>query len=275
MKLLFVAFSLIATFSKAQDFQATIAKAKEASALGNHIDAERHWLRAIHFSTRENRFEPAFGLGSAYLGQGRLQEAASQYDFAAHLAPNDSLRTVCFLNESQALLLNNDFEQLRNRLDYLGPQKDKKLEQRRQFYLGNANFGLGNHEEAEANFQACSENSFAKAQIHDAFVERVGLFDKQSGSAVVASLVVPGSGQLIAGKPDKALNAVLLIGTIAAGGVYAATAIGFLPAAIVVGPSFLRYYVGSAVRAGGLYKKKLNRKKQELLEDVYQILERA
>ena len=101
-------FSLIALQAKAQDFQSTMEKAEEAASLGNFVDAERHWLRAIHFSSSENRFEPSFGLGKALLGQNRYREAALQLDFAADLAPNDSLRAICLLRESAALLQISD-----------------------------------------------------------------------------------------------------------------------------------------------------------------------
>ena len=275
MTLLFVAFSLFGTSSKAQDFATTLAKATEAAELGNYIDAERHWLRAIYFSKSENRFEPAFGLGGAYFGQNRLLEAARQYDFAAHLAPTDSLRAICFFKESQALLLIPDFKQLRNRLNYLGKQADSMLESRRQFYLGNANFGLGNAEEAELNFKACTENAFVKAKIHDAFWAEKRLFKKNPKVASIFSYFVPGTGQLIAGKPDKALNAVILVGAIAVGGVYAISSIGLLPAIIIVGPTLVRYHLGSALRAGQLYEKKLNRKKKKLLNEVFNILEKG
>lgn len=272
MKLLFAAFSFITTSLYAQDFDGTMAKALEAAGLDNHIDAERHLLRAIYFAPNEKRFEPAYQLGEAYLGQSRFREAAMQFDFTASIAPNDSMRGICYLKESLAFLQLGDFELAKKRLDFLGVQENLEIEKRRQFYLGNAYFGLNAAKDAEKCFQNCVTNPFSKAKIHDAFASAPNIWDRQSGTAVVLSLMIPGTGQLIAGKPKKALNGFLLVGTLAAGSAYAISAIGFLPGAIVMGPLFFRYYLGSAFRAGKLAQEKLKLKRSEVLNEVYNVI---
>jgi hypothetical protein len=95
------------------------------------------------------------------------------------------------------------------------------LEREQRLLLGQACFESERWEEAEKHFISCTQNQFARAQIHDLMEENAGIRPRHIKGAIKVSRIIPGMAYLYTGHNGKAIANFALIGGIAVGFVYA------------------------------------------------------
>lgn len=256
----------------AQSLDATRELARAAMARADYVQAEALWLRVAHFSGDVAPFEPAAGLAEAHFQLGKFKEAAEEFDYVARLAPQEGQRIQFTLRYAMSALQVHDFEGARAQLEALGPLEDSLLEHRRQFFLGSAAYGMDDFVMAEGYWNGCLDAPTEKARLHQLFEHNARLQLRHPKSAIAFSLFVPGLGQLLNGQPGHALNSVLLLGAIAAGGIYVGAVVGLADALVLFLPTFSRYYIGGALRAGKDAASKLQQQKDNVLREILDLL---
>ncbi len=257
---------------QAQNRDSTIAMAREALAAGDYAAAELLWMRVAYFGNRDSLWETSAALAEVQFMQGRYAEALEGYDYAARLAQGDSLKNHCQLRAAAAGLQVKNYQDVRKRLEAIGPIDDTPTELRRQFYLGGAAYGLQDFVMAEAHWAGCIHHKKDTARLHALFGQRAKLEKKHPNMAILLSQIVPGLGQLAIGQPGKALNSILLVGAIATGGIYIGAVVGIADALVLFLPPFIRYYEGGAIQTGKAAKAKLEQQKAAVLDQILHLL---
>jgi TM2 domain-containing membrane protein YozV len=258
---------------QAQGLAETRSLALAAMDRGDFAAAEVHWLRIACFAGPRPRYEDLHGLAETRYQLGQWRSAAADFDYLGHLAQADSLVAACRLQSAMASLRAADYAQVQARLTAWGPQADSVAERRRQFYLGAAAFGLGDDVMAQAHWSGCVRDSAGVAGLEAEFGDLRRLGRRRPWVPMVMSLVVPGAGQLYLGRPGKALNSIVLLGVIAAGGVYVGTVVGVVDGLALFLPTFARYYAGGAIAARRDAVEMQESARKEALERILGLLE--
>lgn len=257
---------------QAQDLDSTMDMARNALVVKQYADAELLWMRAAFFGKSDSLWESSAALAEVYFQEGRYAEAAEAFDYAARLAPTDSLLQACTFRAAAAGLQVKNYADVRKRLENMGPLDDSLAETRRQFYLGSAAYGMQDFVMAEAHWGGCTSGEFELARLKELFEQHAKLKSGHAGIAIALSQLIPGLGQLYIGHPGKALNSLVLVGVIVGGGIYLGAVVGIADALLLFLPPFIRYYEGGAIRAGKDAKSKLEQRKLQILEQMLEIV---
>ncbi len=257
---------------QAQDLAHTRLLARAALARSDYAVAEPLWLRVRYFAPDDAGWETSAALGEVYFHQQRYVESAEGYDYAARLAPQDSLRIHFQFQAAIAWLQAHDYGQMQDRLQVMGLLDDSLAERRRQFYLGSAAYGLADYVMAEAHWTVCADNAAEVAELHALFEAHARIKPKHVGPYIALSHLLPGLGQLALGHPGRALNSILLVGAIVGGGIYVGAVVGIADALVLLVPAFTRYYVGGAQRAGKDARAQLRDRRQVILGQMLDLV---
>ncbi len=260
---------------QAQGLDSTRAMARRALLREDYGAAEALWMRVEYFSPELTHGESSAALGEICFQQGRYEEAADAYDYAARLATSDSLRQKYQFLAATSWLQVHDYAQARSRLVAMGPQTDPVSEQRRQFYLGSSAYGSGDFVLAEAHWGGCLASGAGQARLHALFEQHAKLGPRHPRGTIVLSALIPGLGQLAIGQPGKALNSLLLVGAIVGGGIYIGAVVGIADACLLFLPPLTRYHIGGALRAGKDAKAKLQERRAAILEEILDLVGRT
>jgi len=134
---------------------------------------------------------------------------------------------------------------------------------------------LGNGEYASGQTWLDTLLSEEESVFLEELISKATKLDKRNHkSAFVMSLIVPGSGQLLFGFEEEALNSFLLNGVLIALTIYISIEYSVLDAIFAVVPWLQRYYLGGAFKALELAKtKKLDSQRQLVINTASLIRE--
>ena len=255
-----------------QGLGATRELARACLACGEYAAAEVLWLRVEHFGSDSGQYEVSAALAEIAFQTDRFAEAVEGFDYAARLAPSEGLKIECIFRLAAAGLQVQAFERVRSKLEAIGPLYESLAEHRRQFYLGSAAYGMADFVMAEGYWGGCTDGPLELGELHQLFAQNARLERQHPKLPIALSLILPGLGQLWNGKPGRVLNSVLLLGVIAAGGIYIGAVVGIADALVFVFPTFARYYIGGALRAGKDAESKLQERRDDLLRQMLDLV---
>lgn len=253
----------------AQSLDDTYQWAKEQSNKGNHVVAERAFLRVVFFTDSAALRSMVYGsLAEIAIEKKQFERAHQFLSYAINNCSEDFRANQLLLKKAELFIKNGQYFKAQQSLyecDALSAQQKKHY----NFLLGTSHFGNGSLEKAESKFLALAENSNDSSSISQVFAKaRKKLNPKKPKRARTMSYMLPGLGQLYAGDVKNSLNSAGLM----AGLLYlyfnTVTEYGLLSGIITVLPWVSRYHIGGGENA----LRSMNRRQAKLKSRYYENL---
>lgn len=271
-----ILFSILAVSIRAQSPAETLDFARQQSSLGNHAVAVKALNRLVFFDNSV-QFPEAFRLlADSYYSLKEYSNAVYYYDLAITQSESDSLKAELTLSKASCRIHEGGFREAQ--VDLLSFTGTLNKCQQWQFEMLSAivAFHLGQYEEARNLLLQCSEelNGDALPLIESGF-ERLSYLEKRYNPrfARVMSMVIPGSGQMVAGDYRNGVNSFLLVVGFIAAGVGISASVTFFDAALIIFPWFQRYYMGGYQKAYIIAMEKQLTEKNKVLAGLVNALQ--
>jgi len=256
-----------------QNLNQTLVFADSALQKNNAQLSIKLYTRALFFAPDEIKPKIFEKLAFAYYTINMYIEAEKYYKYASFSA-KDSAQYELFLKISGTQILQKKYLLAQQTLYALPDSLPKDQQRTKYFYLGTLNFGIENFFEAEKYFlKILPDSSVAeKTKIKSYFAKKRYLYRPNPNFVFYSSLIVPGSGQLIAGDYQNSLNSLLLLSTLGGLSVLTITNYGLSDAILTVFPWFFRYYQGGAIKAETKALIRLQEKRAFVYHEIVNIL---
>jgi len=271
-------FSLV--FGKSifcQNLQQTKRFADSLFAAKNYELAKKYYLRALFFGNEIELFEINYSIAQSSYLQNDLVGAIQHFETAYFLCPYDSLKHEILFQKALCFTLLNDYQSAVSELfsitDSLSTNESKKL----NYFLGIAHWGLKDYLKSKTYFIHSIDSTYIteKQSIEEIFKSK-RLFKRPFPKlAMFMSFILPGSGQIYAGRPKEGINSFILTYSLAALSINIASRLSFFDALFAVGPWYQRYYFGGAQNAKRYAIEKQNRRKFEALSQINEIIRKC
>ncbi len=241
----FILFLSVSANSSTQNRAEVIHFANQLSENHNYTAAIQEYRRAFFFAPDSEKFAIADKIADSYIANKNLSDAKNFCDTAFFYSHTDSMRVESYLKKITCLIIDEQFGDALIALKNADVNFNKNLQIKKYILSGIANLGLYDFESAYSDFiLAIGENdSTARAKINNIFSEKNKTHFPNPILAGGMSVIIPGSGQIYAGKAIEGINSVALLAGI--------TYLGFsLPVLQILFSSMLmRYYMGGFTRA--------------------------
>jgi len=276
LKLFFLLlFSLSAFFGvSAQNLHKVFEFAGELENSGQYEKAVLTYERVIFFDKKGLFRERVYShIATCYFAAKDYDKAIEYYDLSYFSERNDSIRKELIFKKTAILILSEKFQPAIAELYNLPDSMSHSQDQRKNFYLGLASYGLNQFKDAEAYFIACMDRSgLEKETLLTLFkkVNKAGRINPRLSK--FASMILPGSGQIYSGDLKNGLNSIFLLSAISLLALNTGVAYGFIDAAITVMPWFQRYYMGGYIRAEQIAVVRKNQKLEQLRSEILKIV---
>ncbi len=256
--------------AKTQTVAQTQALADSLFVLGDYEQAVQFYQRVLFFSSDKG---PVYlRLADSYF-QAKQYKAAYLYYALAYSVLVDSLqrleidfkKVLCNLKLGNYALGLQDILQLPDNLP-------KKQNYRRNFYLASLYFGQKKYSLAETFFLQSFPDSASqsKKRIKKLFRSKA-LNNKRIKESYYLSLLVPGSGQIMAHEYGKAVNSFLLTGSLSLLTYYVAKIYSPADAFLSLFPWLYRYYLGGAFHAEKMNERQQAKQRNAIYNQILRI----
>lgn len=259
--------SLQKTF--AQTVDETIAFADEQNALKNYDVAVSAYMRSAYFSDSTLQAITNLKIGNCYFAMNDFRNALRFYDLSSRYTLPDSIFDELCFKRATCCLLMNDFENTLVQMASVRDNNNPEIIEKREFYLGIANFGLKDFAKSEKYFVSCIHNNDSViAIIHGLFSENNKLEKINPRVAKMLSTFIPGAGQMYAGDIKNSVNSFLLNAALLGLLGYTAYKYTVFDSFIAVFPWFWRYYEGGRIKAAQITEAKKEMKRNIIYKKI-------
>lgn len=235
-----------------------------------YIVALNEYQRAFFFSEKEKKVVLSLKIANCNIVLNEFDAAKAYCDSALYYADTDSAKTECRFHKILCYILEKNYGYALLKLDEIKTDSNRNFVLKRDFYQGISYYGLQKYDKA---FQFLT-NSFDKAdtvklsKLQQLFKNKNKLNRPNPTLATILSIVIPGSGQIYAGKYFNGINSIVLL-----------TGITFLafnsPALYVFVTPFLpRYYLGGILHANQFAKENRKQKQSYFIKDILELFHR-
>lgn len=269
-QLAFLFLFILPFYGQAQDVKQTLQFGTKQYEAGNFAGAVKALQRAMYFGDEEIKEKGAYMLAESFFQTGDLERARQYFAFAKNIGTGDSLRQEARYREAGILILQYDFGGALSRLLAFSDSTSKGS--RKDFFLAVSYFGLQRYEDSEKHFRACLKEETGEEDLAKIFKKVRRTAKKKPRTAKLLSYFTPGLGQFYAGDIKNGLNSFLLVGGLAAGGVYLGITYGILDAILIIAPWFYRYYRGGANRAEVIARDRLAEKQSQNYRKILELI---
>ena len=212
-------------------------------------------------------------IADCFYARGELDQALEFYDHSYFSLDTDSLKTEALFKKAACYLRSRNYDFALIELLSLDEQTDPVMEDKRNFYLGMAWFGLEDFEQSASHFMLMPDNQEDQEQIRKLFNNRK-LFNRPDPKlASWLSVFVPGAGQFYTGQPLAGINSLLLTGSLITLGFLLASVTSPIDALVTALPWFQRYYQGGFQRAADFARVRRAENRNEAFNRILGILE--
>jgi tetratricopeptide (TPR) repeat protein len=272
-KLLFSALISAAFFcnANAQSLEETMALGDSLLYYKRFADAVKMYERVLFFAPDSLKTKANIGLGRAYFGMGDYKHSADAYSSATDITKIDSAHYTLLVEKVRAELWGKYFGRAERTLSLIDTSAYPSFAKRRIFYTGVLHYSAENYDMAESEFLKLATTDEA-GEINKLFKKLRRSERRSAKTAMRMSLLLPGSGQIYAGRPEDAVNALLLNGAWVALTVTTYQIYGPFHAAITAFPWLFRYYTGSAENAAVLMMKMKEERRDKIYGKVLKIV---
>ena len=276
LKVLFLLLFSLSVFSEisAQNLREIFEFAGKLENSGQYEKAILTYQRVLFFD-RDGLFRERVysNIASCYFSENEYERAIEYYDLSYFSEQNDSIRKELIFKKTAILILSEKFQPAIAELYNLPDSMSHSQDQRKNFYLGLASYGLNQFKDAEGYFIACMDRSgLEKETLLTLFkkVNKAGRINPRLSK--FASMILPGSGQIYSGDLKNGLNSIFLLSAISLLALNTGVTYGFIYAAITVMPWFQRYYMGGYIRAEQIAVIRKNQKLEQLRSEILKIV---
>ena len=268
-----VIFSCLVSFSAhSQNVVQTFALANSLFEQADYQLAINHYQRVLFFEQVTFRFESYSRLAKAHFKLNDLKKAGFYYDLAYYSVEEDSLSTEMGFNKIQILILQGRYNEALIDLFSLDYPETDYFNRKSNFYLGVANFALGEYAISEAYFLNISKDSLFQAHIHDVFLKNKKVERINPKVAKTLSMLAPGLGQFYLGEFKSGLNSVVLTSAFVVLGFSTAINYSIFNAVYAVAPWYFRYYVGGYQNSEQHALNKIAKKRTEIYTELLDLI---
>lgn len=270
-----ILFSILSLCLHGQTPEQTFAYAILQSDQGNYSNSVKALNRLLFFDNGTHYPETFSLLANNYFHLKEYRNAYYYYDLAVIQSDNDSLCAEFTAAKIACRLYNHEFQEARVDLLSYGSRLSPDHQWQFDMLSGLTCFYLDEYELSKAFFLKCVNTTDAESRkaIEEGFA-RIEKLEKRYNPrlARALSIVVPGSGQMLAGDFLNGTNSFMLVFGLLATSVGLSSFISFIDAAIIVFPWFQRYYMGGYQKAYSLTFDKQKNEKNEVLAHLIVVL---
>ena len=277
LSVLFLAilFSSISLLIKAQTPEQTYAFAILQSRQGNYDVAVKSFKR-LQFFDDLNNFPGVFSeIADCYFKKADYENAYYYYDLASVQSENDSLFPEIIARKVTCRLYEHQYQEALIELLSFNGTLDAK--QQRQFDILSAitYFYLGDYDSSKQYFLKSVDSSqlIAVVSLNESFSHLKHIEKRYNpNTAKVMSIIIPGSGQILAGDYRNGVNSFLLISGLLTASMALSINLSFVESAFIIAPWFQRYYMGGYQKAYDITKARQQKEKNKVLANMVQML---
>jgi len=244
--ILLLAISSCSFLAYPQGIEKAVARADSLKETGDLPSAIFEYKRAVYFSGASPETSVYLKIADCFIGLQDHESADKYYSLALSTCHDDSLKTAIVFKTVLGDFETYNYYSALKKLQSLPVTQGSYQEREKMLFMGVSYWGLGDFDQAFKSFlQAVPENEISQRQK---LLDLQHQFAKALKPAFpllpVMSGIIPGSGQLLAGKFKEGIVSILLCGGIAAAGINSVFLFGDTAIMLFLGPWFLRYYLG-------------------------------
>jgi tetratricopeptide (TPR) repeat protein len=257
------------TESKSANIESIISFGDSLFLKGNYINALNEYQRAYFFAGSELKSQLGEKIAGCYLVLNDFKMARSFYDSVVFYSKNDNQRISCEFQKILCFMKENNFGYALLKLNNLEVEDEIQLQRRKNLYQGICCFGIGQYDESHQHFLNSISNTdtLRRLQLQHLYENQIVLKRPNSHTAIMLSLIIPGTGQFYSGDIKDGLNSLLLLSGI----FYLGTIVSSSGLVLIV-PLFCKYYIGGIVHTKQIADIKRNEKKFTYYTNLMEIL---
>ncbi len=266
--------SLLSTSIVGQEIASVVARADSFFDSGNYENALLEYQRAIFFSDESTESSNYRKTAQCYYFLNDYQRAKDFFSKAIKCCVDDSLKNKILFQSVTCDFESHNFYNALNELNALSDPIDQSLNREKMFYLGISYWGLNKYDMAFESFiNSLQESEFEKRQqLIILKNESRNLIRPGFSILPLMSILIPGSGQILAGEIKEGIISTLLCGGIATVGIKSVYTFNNGVAILYMWPWFLRYYIGGVRQTQTLVQQNRAVKRDEVFNLVLDIL---
>jgi tetratricopeptide (TPR) repeat protein len=274
-RLLFSVLISIAVFktADAQSLEQTLAMGDSFMRQSRFDAAVRVYDRALFFAADSLKQRARIGLGRAYFALGNYKLSADAYSNVIDISEIDSNVYSVLIEKVRAEIWSGYFGRAERTLRLIDTAVTSEYKKRRIFYTGVLHFAAENFELAETEFlKLVSGNPRDVDEVKDLFRNLQHSERRSPKAAWLMSILLPGSGQIYAGKTEDGINSLLLTGAWAALTITTYKIYGPFHALVTAFPWFLRYYTGGVGNAAAMTLQMQKERRDKIYRKLLQVV---
>jgi len=235
----------------------------------NYVLALNEYQRAYFFSINEQKIKLGGNIANCYIGLNDFQKARAFYDSVLFYSKNESHRIFCEFQKILCFMKEKNFGYALIKLNNLELNEDIQLQRKRDLYRGICCFGTGQYDESQKYFLSSMINTdtLRKLELQQLYAKQKVLKRPKSQTAILLSMIIPGTGQFYSGDIKDGLNSLLLLGGI----FYLGTIVSSSGLVLIV-PVFCKYYLGGIVHSKQIAERKRTEKKYVFYQNIMEII---
>ena len=263
----FFIFKPAAVYS--QTINQTIAFADQQYELKNFEIALENYHRVLFFSKDTNNFYLYNQISNIYYELQEFNKAIKYFDLSLSACKNARMKYQIIFKKVNCYISLRNFQYGLIELFSINDSIPVNIQQQKNFYLGICFFGLKNFKSSEKYFiksltPSCIEQ---KQAVHELFLDKK-LNKPNPKTALILSIILPGTGQIFSGEIKSGINSLLLTSTIAMLGVYLFYQYTLFDAVLFVSPWLLRYYQGGILNAKNFAEQKRQNNRNKIFNKI-------
>lgn len=262
-------------FIKAQTPGQSYAFALFQSRQGNYDVAIKSFKR-VQFFDEQNNFPGVYRmLADCYFQKANYEDAYYYYDLASVQPANDSVLPDIITRKVTCKLFEHQYQEALIELLSFNGYQDALQQRQFNMLFGITYFYLGEYNESKQYFlRSADSTGFQQIASLNTEFTRLKHIEKRYNpkTARVMSIIIPGSGQMLAGDYRNGTNSLLLItGLLTATAALSGT-LSIFDSFIIIAPWFQRYYMGGYQKAYEITKLKQQKEKNKVLAQIVKLL---
>lgn len=266
---------ILSRSAAAQDARQTLQYADYLFTQAEYQRAVVHYQRVLFFDAGEINAECFTRIGDCFSAIDSLKKANLYYDLAFHSASDDSLKDDLLLKRAENLIIMKEYKQALQEI-YAVDESNSHQHSRVMLYQACVAYGLKEFDRAEKFFfQLCDsinhpvEFSLLKKQFRD--LKRVNKLNPNT--AMILSMIVPGTGQFYAGDIKNGINSMAITSAFMYFTLRSIVVVGVLEGFTTVFPVYFRYYTGGFKRAKAIAQERKEFKQNRIYYNILDIVD--
>lgn len=257
---------IISMSSRAQDVAETLNYAHYLFKIGEHKRALVNYQRVLYFSPKDINTACLVRMGDCYCALDSLHKANAYYDLAFFSTSSDSIKDALLLKRIENLIISKEYMLALQDLyavEVNTPSKSRQV----TLYTACIYYGLNDFKQAEHYFSILLDSTRAP-MLHKQYLNILKELDHVNrlnpNTAMILSMIIPGTGQFYAGDIKNGLNSLTITSLFLYFTTRSIITVGVLEGFTTVFPIYFRYYTGGFKRAKAIAQQRKEYRRAEI-----------